>query len=77
MTYKLNPIIEKIESSVLLHFPDKTVREYGSGTEAGGNTFEKNYQIEKITAEGSTVIIELEENYSPATMRLGEEQSFF
>lgn len=77
MTYKINPIIEKIHSPVVLRLPDETVREYESGTASSADTFDKNYQIKSFRAEGSTVIVDLIENNNPAVNWTGEEQSFF
>ena len=77
MTYKLNPIIEKIESPVVIHLPNGEQKKYSSGSAACKDSFDKNYQIKAIRADGSTVIIEMVENDVPATTWLGEEQSFF
>ena len=76
MTYKLNPIIEKIVSPVSIVLPSEQ-REYRSGAEAAADTFSRNYQIESITAEGSVVIVSLVENEGVSSTWIGEEQSFF
>lgn len=77
MTYKLNPIIEKIDSPVKLFLPDKSVREYESGTAACKDTFGKNYQIKSFCAEGSTVVVMLSESQTAGSSWVGEEQTFF
>lgn len=77
MTYKLNPIIEKVCSPVVLMLPGNETREYRDGKSACADTFNRNYQIKSISAEGSTVIIRLAEAVTPETTWIGEEQSFF
>lgn len=77
MTYKLNPIIEKIISPVRIVLPDESVREYNSGADALTDTFDKNLIISSISAENASVVIKMIENNNPATTWLGEEQSFF
>lgn len=77
MTYRLNPIIEKIQSPVKLILPDRLVREYESGTAASADTFDKNYVISSITAEEGTVVITLSESQTAGSSWVGEEQTFF
>ena len=77
MTYRLNPIVEKIESPVKLILPNETTREYESRAEAGIDKFDKNYQIKSIRAEGSTVVVEMDKADVPVTTWTGEEQTFF
>lgn len=77
MTYKLNPIIERIQSPVRLLLPDGERRDYGSGTATCKDTFTRNYQIKTITADKGTVVIELVEADNPATTWIGEAQSLF
>lgn len=77
MTYKINPIIERIQSPVGLLLPGSVQRSYESGSAACADSFERNLITGKIKAEGSTVVIEMVENQNPATNWTGEEQSFF
>ena len=77
MTYKLNPIIEKIVSPVSIVLPGNEMREYRDGAEAAADTFKSNYQIKSISTDGGTVIIRLAEAVTPDTTWIGEEQSFF
>ena len=78
MTYKLNPIIEKIASPVKLILAGDEERNYGSGTDASNDSFEKNLIIDKIRAEGGVVVVELIDNMSARNITwTGEEQSFF
>ena len=76
MTYKLNPIIEKVRSPVVLMLPSEQ-REYRSGTEAAADTFASNYQIKSISAEESAVVIVMVEAEVLSSTWIGEEQSFF
>lgn len=77
MTYKLNSIIEKIQSPVRLLLPGNEQRNYSSGSNASEDTFDKNYRIERIHAEDGIVIVELAESNSLAVNWTREEQSFF
>lgn len=77
MTYKINPIIEKIQSPVTIILPDDTTREYASGAEASKDTFDKNYVISSITAEDGTVVITLSESQTAGSSWIGEEQTSF
>lgn len=77
MTYKLNPIIERIQSPVLIITPDGEKRSYISGTEAAADVFDRNYQIASIKAENGTVVITLSEPQVAGMNWIGEEQSLF
>ena len=77
MTFKLNPIIEKIESPVVIRRPGGATRQYKDGKDASADTFDKNYQIKAIHASDSTVVIEMVEVDVPVVNWTGEKQSFF
>lgn len=61
MTYKLDPVIEKIEAPIVIIMPDGERLEYDSGEKAYLETFDKTVAIKRITAEEDKVVIELEE----------------
>ena len=73
MTYKLDPSLEKIVSSVRLVMGHET-REFENGAAACRAVFDHRYVVRKIRAVEGTVEIGLEEmEIAP----IGEEQSFF
>ena len=61
MTYKLDPILEKIESPIVIIMPDEKTIEYESGVQVCADTFEIKLGIKRITALNGRVVIELEE----------------
>ena len=61
MTYKLDPILEKIESPVAIIMPDNKTIEYENGVQACADSFEIKLGIKRITAENGRIVIELEE----------------
>lgn len=78
MTYRLNPGLAKIKSSLVLIFPDGSRKEYSSGTEAAEEDFDKKYLIEEVRAVEGTVELVLTEQDVPAMNWTGEENiSFF
>lgn len=77
MTYKLNPEIEKIKTSVLLILPDGSRQEYRSGAEAAAAVFDRHYVIDEIRAVDSRIIILVTELKPMPTSWTGEEQTFF
>lgn len=60
MTYKIEGIVEKIESPILCNFTGIT-RKYENGKVLAEQTFEKRYIISSIRAENGTVILEMED----------------
>ena len=61
MTYRLNPIIEKIESPVRIVLLDTgQERNYESGSDACADVFNKQYNINSIRAKSGIVVIEME-----------------
>lgn len=75
--YKLNPVIELINSPVVLILPDGEKKRYDSGAIAVEATYEKFYRISSIRAVGDEVEITLTETVAPTTNWIGEEQTFF
>lgn len=69
MTYKLNPIIEKTESPVRILLPENEQRNYESSTAACCDSFDRNLIIEKIRADGGTVVITLVEADVPGNTK--------
>ena len=77
MTYKLNPSLEKIQSPVVLIFPDGERREYINGVAVVEDVFDQMLLIDTIRAVGDTVEIKLTEQQMTASTWIGEEQTFF
>ena len=78
MTYKLDPELRKIESGVVLIYPDGIRKEYSSGAMAVGDTYDKRYLITRLKAVDNVIEIELEEQGVPVMNWSGEENvSFF
>lgn len=73
MTYKLNPIIEKIESPVIIRIPGEQ-RIYESGRAAAADVFDRNFAISALRADGGNVVITLSELQVGAVTWIGEEQ---
>ncbi len=61
MTYRLDPVVKLIASPIIVAFPNSTTHKYSSGEEVAQAVFDKLYKIRKITADGSLVVLELEE----------------
>ena len=61
MTYKLDPIVNLIDSPIKVIFPDSNAREYSCGDELAQGVFEKLYKIQRITADANILVLELEE----------------
>lgn len=61
MTYKLNPILRIFDSPVKVLFPDNTIQVYSSGEDAAQAVFDRLYKILRITANGNSIVIQLEE----------------
>ena len=78
MTYKLEPGMDRIVSSVIIILPDGKRKEYGSGAEACEDTFDHSYRVDEIHAVDNRIEIKLKLlETSMSTNRTGEEQSFF
>ncbi len=78
MTYRLNPEIGKIESGVVLIYPDGSRKEYSSGMMAADDTYDKRYLITGLKAVDSVIELQLKEQDIPVMNWCGEENvSFF
>ena len=78
MTYKLNPELRKIQSPVVLVFPDGETREFECGFAVAEADFEQRYLIQAIRALDSIIEIKLIECDSPDMYWAGEAPvSFF
>lgn len=61
MTYKLDPVVEKIESTVVVISSSKGRREYESGAKVLSTIYDKPVVIKRITSEKDRIVIELAE----------------
>lgn len=61
MNYKLNPILAKIQSAVVLVI-DGNEQTYDNGTVLTNVAFEQNYLVDSISARDSAVVIVLKQN---------------
>ena len=78
MTYKLNPELRKIQSPVVLVFPDGETREFECGFAVAEADFKQRYLIQAIRALDSIIEIKLVECAPPDMNWAGEETvSFF
>ncbi len=81
MTYKLNSIVGKFRSPVLLRFGDNSNPDwyFESGTQLAEEVFDKNYLIESVSAQNDQIVLTVMENKSiNITNWVGEEAvSFF
>ena len=59
MTYKLNPILEKITSPVILVFPGNECAEFRNGQAVVEQVFNEKYKIVSMSAVNSKVEIKL------------------
>lgn len=62
MTYILNPSIGKIESPVILVFPDGKRRSYQNGTALVDDVFDQKYVVESFRSIDSIIEIEIKES---------------
>lgn len=76
MTYKLNPAIAKIASSVTLIFPNGTRHSYSSGAAVADQVFNEKYRIAEIRAVEGLIEIKLEAVIAPVINAIGEETFF-
>ena len=78
MTYKLNPAIGKIQSQVVLVFPDGERKKYITGAAACEDVFDRKFVVETIRAVENIVEIKLAEitGLNSSTW-IGEEQTSF
>lgn len=81
MTYKLNPIVGLFLSPIVLRFGESNApdRHFLNGAQLAEETFDKNYLLESVSAQGEQIILTIKENTSVNTINwIGEEMvSFF
>ena len=77
MTYKLNPEIRKILSSVVLVFPDGTQQQYEDGNTAANAVFDHKYLISTVRAVNNIVELKLVEQEAPNMNWSGESATSF
>ena len=65
MTYKLNPEVSNIKSPVILRIEggeSSTDKTYADGAELANATFEKNYVVRSLAAQGDVIVLTVSEN---------------
>ena len=63
MTYKLDPEVKKIQSPVVVRFPNGSDdMPFVNGTALADASFDKNYLIESLTAKENSIVMTLREN---------------
>lgn len=81
MTYKINPIVEKIQAPIILRIGASAPleRRFSSGGELANTTFDKKYLIDSISAKDDAIVIAVTESKTTIpTNWIGEEMvSFF
>ena len=77
MTYKLEPSLEKIESHVVLIFPNGERRSYQNGAAVTEATFDQKFVVKALRAFENTVEIDLIVPEMRPPIRNSEEQTFF
>lgn len=81
MTYKLNPVVGQFLSPIVLRFRDGNApnRHFQNGAQLAEETFDKNYLLESVSAQGDQIVLAIKENRKINTANwIGEEMvSFF
>ena len=77
MTYKLNPCVSKIKSSVILVLPSGEELRFADGTDAAKADFDRHYVIAEMAAKGDMILLTVEEVGMPRMNWTGEEATFF
>ena len=64
MTYKLNPIVGKLISPIILRFRDSDTpdRYFNTGLELADEIFDRCYLIDSICAQGDQIVLTVIEN---------------
>jgi len=77
MTYKLEPGLSRITSSVHLILPTGEIKEYRDGKAATEAVFDKRWKVTELRAAGgNTVEVIVEEAVAPDVDPIGEETFF-
>lgn len=81
MTYKLNPIVRQLQSSIILCFAESNMPNcyFENGAQLAETEFDKPYLLDSIRAQDSQIVLRVVENKSiNAGNWIGEEMvSFF
>ena len=77
MTYKINPEVSKIESPIVLVFPNGEKKSYHSGIDVAEAAFDRRYIISTLKAVDDKIEIDLLEPVLAGSNWIGEEQTFF
>ena len=65
MTYKVDPYIGKINSSLVLIFPNGERKEFKNGAEACSVVYDSRYGIKSVCAVENVIEVSLEELKGP------------
>ena len=76
MTYKLEPGLSRITSSVHLILPTGEIKEYRDGKAATEAVFDKRWKVTEIRAAGDVIEVVVEEAVVPDVNPIGEETFF-
>lgn len=76
MTYKLEPGLSRITSSVHLILPTGEIKEYRDGKAATEAMFDKRWKVAEMRAVENTVEVIVEELKVPDVNPIGEETFF-
>lgn len=78
MTYKLNPALAEIKSSIILLLPDGEIRKYSDSKALTLDVFENGYLVDSMCAVDNQILIQLASRVKPDINCIGEEEySFF
>ena len=76
MTYKLEPGLARITSSVFLLFPSGEKMEFENGKEIVDAVFDKMWKVTEMREAGDVIEVVVEEMKVPEVNSIGEETFF-
>ena len=76
MTYKLDPGLSRLTSSVHLILPTGEIKEYRDGKAATEAVFDKRWKVMELRAAGDAIDVVVEELKVPEVNPIGEETFF-
>lgn len=76
MTYKLEPGLSRITSSVQLILPTGEIKEYRDGKAATEAVIDKRWKVTELRAVGDVIEVVVEEAVVPDVNPIGEETFF-
>lgn len=76
MTYKLEPGLSRITSSVHLILPTGEIKEYRDGKTVTEAMFDKRWKVTEMRASGDAIEVVVEEAVVPEISPIGEETFF-